>query len=82
MQYGMSTTNIFLDYDADELNRQYDQSAWAANAETVINRYGVDSNAVRVRLGEPQVMAYGALPRYFQVAFGSVSIIRGIRVKI
>jgi arylformamidase len=61
MQYGMST-KIFLDYDADELNRQYDQRAWAANAEAVINQYGVDSNAVRVRLGEPQVMAYGASP--------------------
>ena len=61
MQHAMKA-KIFLDYDADELNLQYDQRAWAANAEAVINRCGVASDAVCARLGEPEVMTYGASP--------------------
>jgi arylformamidase len=51
---------VFLAYDQAELDRQYDQRAWAANATDVILRYADDSDAVRARLGAPQVHAYGA----------------------
>ena len=49
----------FLDYDQAELDRQYDQRAWAPNAVEVINRYAADSEAVRRRLGEPETHPYG-----------------------
>ena len=47
-------TKVFLDYDQAELDRQYDQRAWAPNAIEVINRYTADSEAVRRRLGDPR----------------------------
>jgi arylformamidase len=51
---------IFLDYDQAELDRQYDQRAWAPNAVEVIGRYTQNSERIRARLGEPDVFAYGA----------------------
>jgi hypothetical protein len=36
---------VFLGYDQAELDRQYDQRAWAANAADVIRRYADDSDA-------------------------------------
>jgi arylformamidase len=57
------TAKIFLNYDPAELDRQYDQRAWAANAVAVIDRYGTASDAARRRLGEPSVFAYGATPQ-------------------
>jgi arylformamidase len=57
------TAKIFLNYDPAELDRQYDQRAWAANAVAVIDRYGAASDAARRRLGEPSVFAYGATPQ-------------------
>jgi arylformamidase len=58
---GMSDkrTKVFLDYDQAELDRQYDQRAWAPNAIEVINRYTADSEAVRRRLGDPETHPYG-----------------------
>jgi arylformamidase len=50
---------VFLDYDQAELDRQYDQRAWAPNATEVIRRYTENSVQVRERLGEPSVSAYG-----------------------
>jgi len=50
---------IFLDYDQTELDRQYDQRAWAPNAIELINRYAADSAAVRKRVGEPETYDYG-----------------------
>jgi arylformamidase len=50
---------VFLDYDQVELDRQYDQRAWAPNAIELINRYATDSAAVRKRIGEPQIYDYG-----------------------
>ena len=50
---------VFRDYDQAELDRQYDQQAWAANAVALINGYSIDSEIVRDRLGEPEVHAYG-----------------------
>jgi arylformamidase len=52
-------TKAFLDYDQAELDRQYDQRAWAPNAIEVINRYAADSEVVRRRLGEPETHPYG-----------------------
>jgi arylformamidase len=50
---------VFRDYDQAELDRQYDQRAWAANAVAVINGYSTYSEAVRGRLGAPQTWVYG-----------------------
>ena len=50
---------VFRDYEQAELDRQYDQRAWAPNAAEVIRRYSENSDAVRARLGEPQSYAYG-----------------------
>lgn len=51
---------VFLQYDQTELDRQYDQRAWAPNAADVIRRYGQNSDSVRARLGEPRTYAYGS----------------------
>jgi arylformamidase len=50
---------VFRDYDQAELDRQYDQRAWASNAIELINRYATDSAAVRKRMGEPETYDYG-----------------------
>lgn len=50
---------VFRDYDQAELDRQYDQRAWAPNAIELINRYGTDSAAVRQRTGDPYNYQYG-----------------------
>ena len=50
---------VFLNYDQAELDRQYDQRAWAPNAAEVIRRYTENSDRVRARLGAPDVFAYG-----------------------
>ena len=50
---------IFLGYDQAALDAQYEQRAWAANAEEVIARYATASDAARARLGEPQTRRYG-----------------------
>jgi len=56
------TIPVFLHYDQAELDRQYDQRAWAPNAVEIIRRYTTDSESVRARLGEPEVFAYGTSP--------------------
>ena len=56
------TRKVFLDYDQQALDKQYDQRAWAPNAAEVIKGYAIDSDAVRSRLGEPQTFAYGNSP--------------------
>ncbi len=50
---------VFLHYTQADLDRQYDQRAWAPNAAEVIRRYGENSDKVRARLGEPRSFAYG-----------------------
>jgi arylformamidase len=50
---------MFLRYDQAELNRQYDQRAWAPNAPEVIRRYTEQSERIRRKLGEPDVYSYG-----------------------
>jgi arylformamidase len=53
------SAKVFLDYDQAELDRQYDQRAWAANAIELINGYAAESEAVRGRLGQPETYDYG-----------------------
>jgi arylformamidase len=50
---------VFLQYDQAELDRQYDQRAWAPNAAQVIQRYSDNSARTRSLLGEPQTYSYG-----------------------
>jgi arylformamidase len=56
------TDKVFLDYDQDELDRQYNQRAWVTNADELIRHYVTMSDAVRARLGEPDSVAYGSAP--------------------
>jgi arylformamidase len=53
---------VFLGYDQEQLDRQYDQRVWAPNAADVIRRYAENSDRVRARLGEPLAFAYGPSP--------------------
>jgi len=51
---------VFLQYDQAELDRQYDQRAWAPNAAQVIQRYSDNSDQTRSLLGEPRAYPYGS----------------------
>ena len=53
---------VFLDYTQEELDRAYDQAAWAPNREELLARYAANSEAVRSRIGPPQTFAYGPTP--------------------
>lgn len=55
-------TPVFLHYTQEELDRAYDQTAWAPNREELLARYAAGSDAVRARLGEPLTVAYGPTP--------------------
>jgi hypothetical protein len=50
---------VFLDYDQAALDSAYDQAAYAANREQLIERRIRDSANVRGRIGEPERVAYG-----------------------
>ena len=50
---------VFLDYDQAALDAAYDQAAYAANREQLIQRRESDSATVRARIGAPQRVAYG-----------------------
>ena len=50
---------VFLDYDQAELDRAYDQAAYAANIDQVRKRRIANSKLARTRLGEPDRSAYG-----------------------
>jgi arylformamidase len=50
---------VFLDYDQAALDAAYDQAAYAANREQLIERRIGDSEMARRRLGEPERVAYG-----------------------
>ena len=50
---------VFRDYDQAALDAQYEQRAWVPHADDIIRRFGVASDEVRVRLGEPGTYAYG-----------------------
>src|ERR1700738_3802892 len=50
---------VFLDYDQGALDAAYDQAAYAANREQLIQRRIRDSELARGRRGEPERVAYG-----------------------
>src|SRR5271166_664551 len=50
---------VFLDYDQAALDAAYDQAAYAPNREQLIKRRIRDSELARLRLGEPERVAYG-----------------------
>jgi arylformamidase len=56
------TKTVFLHYTQDELNRNFDQRTWAANALEVIARYPVLSAETRARLEHRANVAYGPGP--------------------
>jgi hypothetical protein len=53
---------VFLDYDQAELDAAYDQAAYAPNREQLIKRRISDSELARLRVGEPERVAYGGSP--------------------
>lgn len=50
---------LYLDYDQAELDRQYTQTVWAANADEIIGWYGAESAAARARLAHRAGVRYG-----------------------
>ena len=50
---------VFLDYDQAALDAAYDQAAYAPNREQLIKRRIRDSELARLRVGEPERLAYG-----------------------
>jgi arylformamidase len=54
-----NATKVYLDYDQEELDRAYDQAAYAPNAGQLGRRRAALSNYARERLGEPLRLAYG-----------------------
>ena len=50
---------VFRDYDQVALDAQYEQRAWVPHADDIIRRFGVASDELRARLGEPGTYAYG-----------------------
>ncbi len=51
---------VFLDYDEAALDAAYDQAAYAPNREQLIRRRITDSELARLRVGEPERIAYGS----------------------
>jgi arylformamidase len=52
-------TPVFLDYDQKALDAAYDQAAYAPNREQLIKRRISESELARLRIGEPERVAYG-----------------------
>jgi arylformamidase len=50
---------VFIDYDQAALDAAYDQAAFAPNREQLIKRRIRDSELTRLRIGEPERIAYG-----------------------
>jgi arylformamidase len=55
----MSEPLVYLDYTQAELDRAYDQRAWAANADEVIGRYASESAKARAQFKHHYAVAYG-----------------------
>jgi arylformamidase len=50
---------VYLDYDQAALDAAYDQGAYAPNREQLIKRRIRDSELTRLRIGQPERVAYG-----------------------
>jgi len=55
----VSEERVYLDYTQAELDRAYDQRAWAPNADAVIRRYATESAATRAQFKHHYAVAYG-----------------------
>jgi arylformamidase len=55
----MSEEKVYLDYTQAELDRAYDQRAWAPNADEVIARYASESAKARKRFSGALDVRYG-----------------------
>lgn len=64
-------SKVFLDYDQQALDDQYEQRVWVPHADQIIQRYGVASDAVRSRIGEPRTERYGPAPIEALDVYGS-----------
>ncbi|MFL6566679.1 MAG: alpha/beta hydrolase, partial [Burkholderiales bacterium] len=53
---------VYRDYDQKALDEQYEQRTWVPHADDIIRRFGVASDAVRTRIGEPRTERYGPSP--------------------
>ena len=51
---------VYLNYDQEELDRNYDQRAWAPNADEIIGRWITGSGAARSNLRHRSNLAYGS----------------------
>ena len=61
---------VFRDYDQKALDDQYEQRAWVPHADEIIKRYGIKSDGVRARLGEPRTEHYGPSAREILDIYG------------
>ena len=50
---------VYLDYDQAALDAAYHQAAYAPNREQLIKRRITDSELARLRVGQPERLAYG-----------------------
>jgi arylformamidase len=53
---------VWLDMDQKELDDAYDQSVYAPNQQQITERYEMNSEAIRARIGPPRRYAYGPTP--------------------
>ena len=53
---------VWLEMDQQELDDAYTQSAYAPNQQQVIQRFSINSERARQRLGPPRRFAYGPTP--------------------
>lgn len=55
----MTEARVYLDYTQAELDRAYDQRAWAPNADEVIRRYATESATARAQYTHHYAVPYG-----------------------
>src|SRR5687768_10339405 len=53
---------VWLDLDQKQLDDAYDQGKYAPNLRQIVERYRINSEAVRARLGAPKRLSYGSTP--------------------
>jgi arylformamidase len=58
----ISSKPVFLHYDQAALDAAYDQNVWARDREASWQRRALLSDQVKLRIGQPMRLAYGAAP--------------------
>lgn len=64
-------SKVFLDYDQKALDEQYEQRIWVPHADEIIGLYGLKSDEIRKRIGEPRKERYGPTPPETLDIYGS-----------